>query len=371
MTHEALDRALMARALEEGARGRPSPNPHVGALIARGADVVSVGHHARAGGPHAEVDAIANARGDTEGATLYCTLEPCNHTGRTPPCTDAVIAAKIGRLVIGCADPSPPRPGALAKLRAAGVEVVIGVREDEARALIADWARCAATGLPYVVLKAAVTLDGRIAARTGDSRWITGEASRTEAHRLRDRSDAVLIGVGTALADDPSLDVRRVDGRDPVRVVLDTRLRISPTAKLVTHSSAAPTLILHGAAAPEARRAALRRDGVELFEVPLRGDALDLEAALRALADRGIVRVLAEGGAAVHGALLRGGLAQEAAIFVAPKILGDRDALPLADAGPVARIADGWWLDEPRVRVFGTDVLFEGAVAGPTSRAVL
>lgn len=371
MTDAALDRALMARALEEGARGDPSPNPHVGALIARGDRVIAVGHHARAGQAHAEVDAIRNAAGDTEGATLYCTLEPCNHHGRTPPCTDAIIAARLGRVVVGCPDPEPPEPGAVDKLRAAGIEVTLGVREDEARALIADWTRFVVEGLPWVLLKAAVTLDGRTAARGGDSKWITSEASRAEAHRLRDRCDAVLVGVGTVLADDPALTVRHVEGRDPVRVVLDTTLRTPPGCALVTQASDAPTWIVHGPDAPADRRAALARDGVELLEVAARDGRVDLRAALRALAARDVVRVLAEGGSTVHGTLLRDGLAQAAAVFVAPKILGDRDAIPLADAGARASIAEAWRLVAPRVRVLSGDVLFEGALAGPGSTPTL
>jgi len=367
----ALDRALMAKALEQGARGYPSPNPHVGAVIARGEAVIAVGHHARAGEAHAEVDAIRNAAGDTEGATLYCTLEPCNHFGRTPPCTDAILEARLARVVIGCVDPKPPEPGAVDKLRAAGVEVVVGVREDEARALIADWTRFVTRRLPWVVLKAAVTLDGRTATRAGDSKWITSEASRTEAHRMRDRCDAVLVGVGTVLADDPALTVRHVDGRDPVRVVLDTHLRTPADAKLVTQSSAAPTWILHGPDAPAERRAALARDGVETLEVAVRDGRVDVAAALRALAARDVVRVLVEGGSNVHGALLRADLAQAAAVFVAPKILGDRDAVGLADAGARASIAEAWRVIHPRVRVLSEDVLLEGALAGPTSDPTL
>lgn len=368
MSLDELERAHMALALEEGARGYPSPNPHVGAVIARGDRVLSAGHHARAGGAHAEVAALAQA-GDARGATLFCTLEPCNHFGRTPPCTDAILDAGIARVVIGCADPAPHVPGAIEKLREAGVEVVVGVREDEARALVADFARHITTGLPYVVLKAAVTLDGHIATRSGESRWITGEASRAEAHRMRDRCDAVLVGVGTALADDPALTVRHVEGRDPIRVVFDTHLRLGPEAQLVAGSSDAPTWLLHGPGVDRARRDGLSRDGVELIELPLADGRVDLEAALRELARRDIVRVLVEGGAALHGALLRSGLAQAGAFFVAPAIFGDRDALPLADAGPLEHVRDAWRLETPRVRVFGTDVLIEGPFAARGGRA--
>ncbi len=362
---DGRDAALMGRALEEGRRGRPSPNPHVGAVIARGDRVIAVGHHARAGEAHAEVDAIRNAAGDTEGATLYCTLEPCNHFGRTPPCTDAILAAKLARVVVGCPDPKPPAPGAVEKLRAAGVEVVMGVREVEARALIADWTRAVVDGLPWVLLKAAVTLDGRTATRSGESKWITGEAARAEAHRLRDACDAVAVGVGTVLADDPALDVRHIEGRDPIRVVFDATLRTPVSAKLVGHASAGPTWILHGPDASAERRAALARPGVELIEVPLRDGRIDLATALGRLVGRGVVRLLVEGGPTIHGALLREGLATEAAVFVAPKILGDAAALPLAGAGPLARMADAWRIVDPVIRVLGEDVLFRGALAGP------
>jgi len=355
------DVAMMQRALEAARQGRPSPNPHVGAVVAREDRVVAVGHHERAGEAHAEVAAIRNAAGDTAGATLYCTLEPCNHFGRTPPCTDAILEAGFARVVIGCADPAPHVPGAVEKLRAAGVEVEVGVCEDDARDLIADFSRHISTGLPYVILKAAVTLDGRIATASGDSQWITGEPARAEAHRLRDRADAVLVGVETVLADDPSLTVRHVEGRDPIRVVLDTHLRTPPTAKLLTQRSAAPTWILHGPDAPAERRAAL--SGATLLEVPTAGGHVDPAAAMKALGARDVVRLLVEGGGRVHGALLRADLVQAAAVFVAPKITGDPEARPLAAVGPLASIAEGWRLVRPKVRQLGDDVLFEGALA--------
>lgn len=358
---DAIDRRMMARAIKEARRGRPSPNPHVGAVIARGDAIVSVGHHERAGEDHAEVAALRAAGDGAAGATLYCTLEPCNHFGRTPPCTDAIVAAGIRRLVLGARDPKPHVPGALEKLAAAGIEVTVGVREDECRALVADFARHIATGMPHATMKAAVTLDGRIATASGDSKWITGEAARREAHRMRDRADAVMVGIGTVLADDPALTVRHVRGRDPLRVVLDTHLRIPPASKLVRHDSRAATLIVHGPDAPSEARARLAdHPGVELVEAPLDRDRLDLEAVMRILGARDIVRLLVEGGAKVHGALLSRGLVQRAAIFVAPRLLGDPRAIPLADAGPIARIADGWHLASPDVRRFGEDILVEG-----------
>ncbi len=348
-----VDERLMRLALEAARRGRPSPNPHVGAVVATEAgEVLGVGHHVRAGAAHAEVAAI-QAAGETRGHTLYVTMEPCNHHGRTPPCTDAVIAAGIARVVIGARDPAPHVPGALDKLRAAGIQVDAGVLQEDCGDLIADFTKHIRTGLPWVMLKAAVTLDGRMATRTGDSKWITGPEARRYAHLLRDQSDAVLVGVGTVLADDPELTVRHVEGVDPLRVVLDTLLRTPPDAKLARPG----TLIVHGPTAPSERRAALSGRGVELLETGERGD---LRAVLRALGDRDVVRLLVEGGAQVHAALLEADLVDEAAIFVAPKIVGDAYAKSLAAGRGTDTIATAWEIRSPRIEVCGRDVLIRG-----------
>ena len=358
---EELDRTMMKVALREGRRGRPSPNPHVGAVVARGGRVIATGYHRKAGEAHAEVAALARAGAKARGATLYVTLEPCNHFGRTPPCTDAILDADIARVVVGYRDPAPHVRGAVRKLRRAGIEVALGVLENEARALVADFEKHITTGLPFVTLKAAVTLDGRIATRTGDSKWITGERARREAHRMRTRADAVLVGVGTVLADDPALTVRHVRGRDPLRVVLDTQLRTPPDAALLRQRSAEKTLVVHGPNAPSRRRRALARAGAELLEVRTSRDGhLDLRAALRELGRRDVVRVLVEGGATVHGAFLDAGLADRAAVFVAPTILGDREAIPMAAGRGRDRIASAWRLAEPTVRRLAEDVLIEG-----------
>jgi diaminohydroxyphosphoribosylaminopyrimidine deaminase/5-amino-6-(5-phosphoribosylamino)uracil reductase len=364
------DARLMALALREAARGRPSPNPHVGAVVARGDEVVAVGHHERAGTPHAEVNALRAAGERARGATLYVTFEPCNHHGRTGPCTDAILAAGVGRVVIAARDPAPHVPGAAEKLRAAGVEVVIGVRAREGEALVADFVKQITTGVPFVHLKAAVTLDGRIATRTGDSRWITGARARREAHRLRDRADAVLVGIGTVLADDPALTVRHVRGRDPLRVVLDAALRIPVGARVLTASARAGCVVVHAPDAPAERREELARlPGVTLLEVPRApgpGGPLDLRAALAALGRRDVVRVLCEGGARVHGSLLAEDLVDRVSVFVAPVLLGDAQARPLAEGREVGALADALRLRDVRVRRLGDDTLIEGDVPHPT-----
>ncbi|MGB9339083.1 MAG: bifunctional diaminohydroxyphosphoribosylaminopyrimidine deaminase/5-amino-6-(5-phosphoribosylamino)uracil reductase RibD, partial [Polyangiales bacterium] len=294
---------VMERALEEAKRGRPSPNPHVGAAIVRDGKIISVGHHEKAGQAHAEVDAIRNAGGSVRGATLFVTLEPCNHQGRTAPCTEAILDAGIARVVIGCRDPAPHVAGAIERLKTAGVEVEVGLLQAECSNLVADFAKHIRTGLPFVTLKAAVTLDGKIATRSGDSKWITGKPARTEAHRMRDQSDAVLVGVGTVLSDDARLTVRHVEGRDPTRVVLDANLRTPAGAAVLDpgQESEADTLIFHASDADASRRDALAGQGVELIPVPRHARGVDLGEVLARLGERGLVRLLVEGGAHVHG----------------------------------------------------------------------
>ena len=360
-----LDAELMTRALRAAKSGDPSPNPHVGAVVARGGKLISVGHHARCGGPHAEVVALRRAGKRARGATLYVTLEPCNHHGRTPPCTEAILAAGVARVVVGCADPAPHVPGAYARLRKQGVEVQHDVLEEQARRLIADFTKVRTRGLPWVTLKAAVTLDGRTAARSGESKWITGPASRKEAHRMRVQSDAVLVGVGTVLADDPELTVRAVRGRNPLRVVLDSQLRTPLDAKLVTSAREVPTLVLHAPDASAERATALRAQGVVTAEVEKAqgGRGVDVEAALRELARRNVVRVLVEGGAQVHAALLAAGLVDAAAVFVAPRILGDMQAIPLVASDVPRSLANAFVLAQPEVVRLGDDVLFRGDIS--------
>ena len=361
MSQHAIDRAMMQRAIEAAARGRTAPNPHVGALIARGEEIVAVGHHEGAGKVHAEVMALALAGEAARGATLYCTLEPCNHHGRTPPCTESILRAGVARVVYGCRDPKSHGSGPGApRLAAAGIEVVEGVERAACEALIEDFACLALRGRPLVVGKAAVTLDGRIATRTGDSKWITGELARTEAHRLRDRADAVMVGVETVLADYPRLTVRLPDGpgRDPLRVVVDTHLRTPPSAQIL---SGGPTWIAHGPHACAKRRAAL--GAATLLELPLADGRVDLRALLAELGRRDVMRLLVEGGGTLLGALADAELLDRMAVFVAPILLGDPEARPVLRRGaPVPTLAHGLRLDDVRTQNFGTDVLVEGRV---------
>lgn len=351
----------MARALREARKGRPSPNPHVGALVAHGDDIVAVGHHMRRGGPHAEIVALARAGARARGATLYATLEPCNHQGLTGPCTEAIIAAAPARVVIGCEDPTGHARGGIDRLRAAGIEVAFSTLRNQAEAVVADFSKHARTGLPLVTLKAAVTLDGHMATRTGDSRWITGEPARTHAHRLRAGSDAILVGSGTLLADDPALTVRHVRGPNPLRVVLDGRLRTPLSAQLVRTARETPSLIFHGTTASARKAVGLARAGVDLVALPLdRHGRLPVRKVLRELGRRGVLSVLVEGGPTVHGALLDARCADRAEVFVAPVILGDAGARVMVAGKPRRRMADASELLDVETRRFGRDTLIRG-----------
>jgi len=364
-----FDVSMMRRALELASRGRPSPNPHVGCVIVRDGAVIATGYHAQAGKAHAEVDALRKLDMRAEGATVYVTLEPCNHQGRTGPCSEALIRAGVKRVVVGCEDRIPGHGLGITRLREAGIEVQWGVLQEKAEAMVADFYKHALQGLPYVTLKAAITLDGRMATRTGDSRWITGKAARTHAHRLRDRSDAIMIGARTLIADDPALTVRHIRGRDPTRVILDSALLTPPSARVFDPASSAPVWIFHAAEADVERRRALRERGAVLFETPRAERGLDLDSVLRELARQNIVRLLVEGGPTLHGSLLAQGMVDYAAIFVAPRILGDAGARPLADAGVRRSMAEALTLKSPVTRRFGDDLLIEGALVDPRADA--
>lgn len=357
-----FEHEVMEQALAEARRGHPSPNPRVGAAIVVDERIASLGYHRRAGEAHAEVEAIRKAGGAAGGASLYVTLEPCNHHGRTGPCTEAILDAKIARVVIGCRDPAPHVPGAIDRLKRGGVAVEVGLMERECTALIADFAKHHTTGLPFVTLKAAVTLDGKIATRAGDSKWITGQEARTAAHGMRRESDAILVGVGTVLADDPKLTVRHVEGRDPVRVVLDADLRTPPGAAVLDprDESKAPTWIFHASDAAPDRRELLRGPGVELIPVPREARGVDLAEVLRVLGERDVVRLMVEGGAHVHGTFLDLGLADRAAMFVAPRIIGDPDAIPFAAGSGADSIERAWHLVDAELRALGSDWLIVG-----------
>ena len=352
----------MRRALRLAARaqGRTAPNPMVGSVVVANGDIVGEGYHRRAGEPHAEVNALRAAGHRSRGGTLYVTLEPCCHHGRTPPCTDAILAAGVRRVVAAMQDPFPKvSGGGFAILRQAGIDVQSGVLEAEARALNRAYLKVVETGLPWVTLKMAMTLDGKIATRTGDSRWITGEPARRYVHRLRDRHDAVLIGIGTARADDPLLTARVRGARNPVRVVVDTRAELPRDSMLAATARETPTWIVTAAGHAAAD---LAEKGVEVLQTPTVGTRIDLEAALRELVRRNLHSVLCEGGAELSAALLEQGLVDEVLWFIAPKLVGGRKAPGPVGGEGAEKMAGALELADVRYQRIGSDLLIRGYI---------
>lgn len=363
-----FDEELMAKAIAVARQGDPSPNPHVGCVIAQvkatGYKVIAQAHHDQAGGPHAEGAALEEAGDAARGATAYVTLEPCNHTGKTAPCADALIAAGIKRVVIGRRDPNPTIPGGgVEKLQAAGIEVTLGVLEQEARELIEPWTKFITQGTSFLTLKSALSLDGRIATKTGISKWITSKDSRAYSHKLRAHHDAVLVGINTVIADDPRLTVRSASGRNPVRVVVDSKLRLPLDRKLVQTAKEIPTCVLTTEDADLEHERALEDAGLNIIKLPSTAEGrCDMKAALRELAKREVVSVLCEGGAELAGTLLAGHLVDRMHAFVAPLLLGPRGRACAVDwAGPeTLELAPR--IENPKWELHGDDAHVSGRV---------
>lgn len=351
-----------ALALARRAEGRTSPNPIVGCVIVHRGKVIAEGWHRQAGAPHAEADALRKLDGRAPGATLYVTLEPCAHRGarRTAPCAPLVAASGIARLVYGLRDPFPGHGGGAAEVKRAGITVDGPFLSDECADANAAWLVYATQGRAHVTLKAAMTLDGRIATRTGDSRWITSEPARADVHRLRGRLDAILVGSGTVLADDPLLTARNVGGRDPMRVVLDGRLRTPPRARMLHSGSTAKTLIVTTLDAPARRVLALEAVGAEVLRLAGRQGKVSLKVLAAELARREVLSMLVEGGAETHASFLAAGLCDRLILYVAPKAVGGAKAPSWLGGEGVARLtrAHGFqFAGEPR-RV-GDDLVLE------------
>jgi diaminohydroxyphosphoribosylaminopyrimidine deaminase/5-amino-6-(5-phosphoribosylamino)uracil reductase len=364
MTAEG-DARWMQRALRLAARGqgRTSPNPMVGAVVVQKGELVGEGYHREVGGPHAEVWALRQAGDRARGGTIYVTLEPCSHHGRTPPCADALVQAGLGRVVAAMVDPNPRVSGAgLERLREAGIEVEVGVLEGEARRLNAAYIKHTVEGLPLVSLKAAMSLDGKIATASRESRWITGERARAVGHRLRAMHDAVMVGMGTVLADDPRLTVRQARGRTPRRVVVDSKGR-TPTEAAVLKADQIPVIIAVTEGAPEGKTAALRGAGAEVIEVSSRDGRVDLQGLMQDLASRQIQSVLVEGGGTLAEGLLAAGLVDRVYFFIAPKIIGGATAPTPVDGAGIAELSQAWRLERVQVRRVGEDILISGDVA--------
>jgi diaminohydroxyphosphoribosylaminopyrimidine deaminase / 5-amino-6-(5-phosphoribosylamino)uracil reductase len=362
------DQELMRQALGLGEKGDPSPNPHVGSVVADAqGNLVGEGFHQAAGLDHAEVAALKAAGTKARGGTLYVTLEPCNHQGKTPPCVDAIIAAGVKRVVIGCRDPNPRvAGGGIERLRDAGIEVIAGVLETESQQLIKSWSKFITSGQSYLTLKLAISLDGRIATRSGASKWITSPESRLRVQTLRGHHDAVMVGVNTVLADNPRLTVREVPGRSPVRVIVDSKLRIPTTAQVVQSATQTPTCVVTTHAAPKPQEDALHALGVRVIRVPPTAEGrCDPTVMLRELAAREVVSVMCEGGSELAGSLLASALADELHVFVAPILLGPRGRPGAVDwAGP-ENPSDAPRIDPPRWELCGGDAYVWGPLKYP------
>lgn len=359
------DVAFMQRAIGLAAqgKGRVSPNPCVGCVIVKNGAVVGEGYHPYFGGPHAEIVALRQAGGKARGADMYVSLEPCVHTGKTGPCTPKVIEAGLKSVHIAMRDPFPKVAGrGIRALRAAGIRVTVGLEEDAARLLNRSFVTYVTRRRPHVVLKMAASLDGKIATREGETRWISGPVSRRLVHSLRAESDAVLVGASTAAADDPALTSHGA-GRDPLRVVIDPRLRLPPRLALFNDGKA-PTLVVTATHAPVARERALLRRGVDVFRVPARKGRIQLATALTALAERGIAQLLVEGGGETAWHFIEAGLVDEVVFFLAPLLIGGRTAPTPVGGEGFRTIAGSRRLTVLSTVRVGDDVLVHAMVGG-------
>lgn len=356
-----LHESYMRRAIElaKNGLGHTDPNPLVGAVLVKDGRIIGEGYHACCGGLHAERNAFANCKENSAGADLYVTLEPCCHQGRTPPCTDIILEKKIGRVIIGSRDPNPKVSGkGAALLRQHGVTVIEDYLRAECDALNPVFFHYITKKLPYAAIKYAMTADGKIATVTGASQWITGEAARAHVHTLRHRYRGILVGIGTVLADDPLLNCRMENGRNPVRILCDSHLRLPLESKICKTAKEIETIVAYVASDAE-KIAALKACGITLWQLPEKNGHVALRPLLERLAEAEISSVLAEGGGQMHFSLLQEGLAQKVYAYLAPKIFGGTGAkTPVGGVG-VPLPADAFLLKQTDLQTFGEDILLE------------
>ena len=355
----------MALDLAQKGQGFTSPNPMVGAVVVKEGRVVGSGYHHAAGQPHAEVHAIDDAGDAASGATIYVNLEPCNHTGRTPPCTRKIIEAGIQRVVVAMKDPNPDvTGGGIDYLKARGLQVSLGVCQQEAQRLNEAFIKFIRTRRPFVILKCAATLDGLIATRTGDSKWITNEQSRSYVHCLRHCVDGILVGINTIKADNPSLTTRleKGPGADPVRIILDSRLSIPEDARILRLDSDSDTILVVGKKVDPQKRLAVEKNGVRILETPLKGGRIDIANLMEQLGAMGITSLLIEGGGRVIASAIHSGIVDKIVFFYAPKILGGDDGISICRGRGAATMKDSIAVKNISVQRFGDDVMIEGYI---------
>jgi diaminohydroxyphosphoribosylaminopyrimidine deaminase/5-amino-6-(5-phosphoribosylamino)uracil reductase len=359
----------LALGLAKKGEGFTSPNPMVGAVIVKNGRVVGKGYHHAAGKAHAEINALNDAGALAQGATLYVTLEPCNHTGRTPPCTEKILASGIRRVVVAMHDPNPGvKGGGIDYLKHRGIDIKTGVCEDRAKRLNEIFIKYVTTNRPFTIIKCAATLDGRIATRTGDSRWVTGEEARTFVHRLRHAVDAIMVGINTVEKDDPSLTTRLANrlgglkGLDPVRIVLDTHLKIVEKAKLLRLDSDSDTIIITGHSVSEDKKARIEQQGAKIIVSPVKDGLIDLDILMDRLGALGITSLLIEGGSRVIASALSAGIVEKIFFFFAPKILGGDDGVPICKGQGADLMKNCIPVKDINVRQFGKDVMIQGYI---------
>jgi len=366
-TTDMDDQHFMQMALDLAVKGEgfTSPNPLVGAILVKDGQVVGSGYHEVIGGPHAEVNAIDAAGDRAAGATLYVTLEPCNHTGRTPPCTRKILEFGISRVVVAMSDPNEKViGGGLEFLQQNGIQVTKGVCEKQAQKQNEAFIKYIRTGQPFVIAKCAATLDGRIATRTGDSKWVTGEASRKFVHTLRHAVDAIMVGINTVRKDNPSLTTRLDDrqGEDPIRIILDTHLSIAPDARVLQQTSASETILVAGHGVARSKKTAFEKAGARVIESSLKDNRIDMFTLMDQLGELEICSLLIEGGSRVLASAFKAGIVDKVLFFYAPKILGGDDGVPIC-SGPGAELMNqSTAVKEIAVQRFADDVLIEGYI---------
>ncbi|HGJ66805.1 TPA: bifunctional diaminohydroxyphosphoribosylaminopyrimidine deaminase/5-amino-6-(5-phosphoribosylamino)uracil reductase RibD [bacterium] len=350
----------LAIELAEKAKGRTSPNPMVGAVIVKNEEIVGRGYHQKAGTPHAEVHAIKDAGEKAKDATIYVSLEPCSHYGKTPPCTQAIINAGLSRVVMAMTDPNPRVNGSGRKiLESHGIEVTSGILEEEAFKLNEFFIKYITTKLPFVILKTAMTLDGKIATYSGKSKWITSEESRIKVHQIRNEVDAILVGIGTVIKDDPSLTTRIPDGRDAIRIILDSHAKIPLNAKVLNLKSDAKTIVIVTPSAPEGKIDQIRQKA-EVIIIPEKDGRINIYELMKKLGEMEITSVMIEGGAEVNASALKAGIVDRVVFFIAPKIFGGKDAPSSVGGDGVDDPSEAIKLKDMSIEQIGEDILVTG-----------
>lgn len=361
-----IDEMYMERALELAAKGRgtTTPNPMVGAVIVKNGRIIGEGYHIRAGEGHAEVNAFKNAVEDVTGATMYVTLEPCSHYGKTPPCADKIVEKKIGRVVVGALDPNPLVAGrGIEKIRNAGIPVITGVLAERSIALNEVFMKYIVTKRPFVLLKAAMSLDGKIATAEGESQWISCETSREEIHRLRHELTGIMAGIGTVLADDPMLNCRIPGGKQPVRIIVDSHLSIPEESKLVCSAKEFPLVVAAVENSDAAKKERLEEQGVKVIEVSA-DDAghVDLNILMDCLGEMKIDSILLEGGGRLAEGALKAGIVDKVQFYIAPMLIGGESAKTPVEGRGIAALSEAWHISNWKAEVIGDDIKITGYI---------